>query len=131
MAEVYAAKKDYEKAARTLEKINLENPNRNIFADEKAEIYVQIAEYWFEDEDAVNAEKFINKAAHVMHLVKNQTIIIRYKVCHSKIMDSKRKFLVAATAYYDLSNQEGVDPNDLLLLLNMALTCAILAPAGA
>lgn len=52
----------------------------------------------------MNAEKFINKAAHVMHLVKNTSLIIRYKVCHSRIMDSKRKFMVAASAYYDLSN---------------------------
>jgi len=37
---------------------------------------------------------------------------------------------VAAYAYYDLSNQEGADPEDLMLLLNMAITCAILAPAG-
>ena len=130
MAEIYAAKKDFDKAARILEKVNLENPNREIFPDEKAETYVQIAEYWFEDEDAVNAEKFINKAAHVMHLVQQHDLIIRYKVCHARIMDSKRKFLVAAPAYYDLSNQENVDPSDLLQLLNMALTCAILAPAG-
>lgn len=58
------------------------------------------------------------------------TLQIRYKVCHSRIMDSKRKFLIAAYAYYDLSNQEGVDPGDLLALLNMAMTCAILSPAG-
>lgn len=72
--------------------------------DEKVETYVQIAEYWFEDDDAVNAEKFINKAAHFVHLAKDQRFVIRYKVCHSRIMDSKRKFILAAYAYYDLSN---------------------------
>ena len=66
VAEVYAAKKDYEKAARTLERINLENAHRQVTVDEKASTYVQIAEYWFEEDDAVNAEKFINKAAHVI-----------------------------------------------------------------
>jgi COP9 signalosome complex subunit 4 len=45
-------------------------------------------------------------------------------------MDSKRRFLVAAQSYYDLSNQEGVDPSDLMELLGMAVTCAILSPAG-
>ena len=101
-----------------------------ITEEEKANVYVQIAEYWFEDDDAVNAEKFINKAAHIIHRVNDATLQIRYKVCHSRIMDSKRKFLIAAYAYYDLSNQEGVDPSDLLQLLNMAMTCAILSPAG-
>jgi len=75
---------------------------------------VQIAEYWFEDDgDAVNAEKFINKAAHIIHLVKDNALQLRYKVCHARIMDSKRRFLVAAVSYYDLSNQDGVDPADL------------------
>jgi hypothetical protein len=37
-------------------------------------VYVTIAEYWFEDDDAVNAEKFINKAAHIMHHVKDPVI---------------------------------------------------------
>ena len=65
-----------------------------------------------------------------MHHVKGNDIQLRYKVCHSRIMDSKRKFLVAAHSYYDLSNQEGVDPADLQALLGMALTCALLSPAG-
>ena len=91
----------------------MENTNRPVLEDEKVEVYIQIAEYWFADEDAVNAEKFINKAAHFVHLVKDPSLIIRYKVCHSRIMDSKRKFIIAAAAYYDLSQQDGVDPSDL------------------
>jgi tetratricopeptide (TPR) repeat protein len=73
VAEIHAAKKDYDKAAKILEKINLENAHRNVDADEKVQVYVKIAEYWFEDDgDAVNAEKYINKAAHIMHHVKDQ-----------------------------------------------------------
>jgi COP9 signalosome complex subunit 4 len=105
VAEIHAAKKDFDRAAKILEKINLENAHRNVEVDEKAQIYVTIAEYWFQDDgDAVNAEKFISKAAHIMHLVKNQELQLRYKVCHARIMDSKRRFLVAAQSYYDLSN---------------------------
>jgi len=29
-----------------------------------------MAEYWFEDDEPVNAEKFISKAAHFVHLVR-------------------------------------------------------------
>lgn len=65
-----------------------------------------------------------------MHRVNNGDTQIRYKVCHSRIMDSKRKFLVAAFTYYDLSNNEQVAAEDLLQLLGMSLTCAILSPAG-
>jgi COP9 signalosome complex subunit 4 len=104
VAEIHAAWKDFEKAARTLEKINLDNVNRIVSEDEKAALLVQTAEYWFDDDDAVNAEKFINKVAHIMHLVKDQVLQIRYKVCHAKIADSKRNFPVASGSYYQLSN---------------------------
>jgi COP9 signalosome complex subunit 4 len=108
----------------------LENTNRAVTEDEKVESYVQMSEYWFEDDDAVNAEKFISKAAHFVHRVQDKSIVLRYKVCHSRIMDSKRKFIIAASSYYDLSLQDGVDPSDLMQLLGMALTCSVLAPAG-
>ena len=128
---MHAANKDYDLAAKILAKINLENAHRTVDADEKASVYVTIAEYWFDnDGDAVNAETYINKAAHIMHHVKDAAVQLRYKVCHARIMDSKRRFLVAAQSYYDLSNQDGVDPADLLQLLGMSVTCALLAPSG-
>jgi COP9 signalosome complex subunit 4 len=48
-------------------------------------------------------ETYINKAAHIMHLVKGKELQLKYKVCHARISDSKRRFLVAAQSYYDLS----------------------------
>ena len=68
-----------------LEKITLENTNRFVTEDEKVETYVSTTEMWFEDDDAVNAEKFINKAAHIIHLVKDVQLAIRYKFCHARI----------------------------------------------
>lgn len=68
MSEIHSAKKDYSSAAKLLEKINIESGNRQVAPDDKVDICVTIAEYWFEDDEAVNAEKFINKAAHFVHL---------------------------------------------------------------
>ena len=78
----------------------------------------------------MNAEIFINKAAHIIHLVEDLTTVIKYKFCHSRVLDSKRKFELASYAYYGLSVQEGVSAEDLETLLNMAITCAMLSPAG-
>lgn len=130
VSKVLAAKKDYEKAARTLEKINFDSMSSHFPNDLKVRVHCEAAEHWFEEEDSVNAESHINKAAHIIHLVDSQELIIRYKVSHSRVQDSKRKFELAAQSYYSLSIQEGVDPDDLETLLNMALTCAVLAPAG-
>ena len=70
MADIHAANKDFDLAAKILAKINLENAHRNVDADEKASVYITIAEHWLADGDAVNAETFINKSAHIMHHVK-------------------------------------------------------------
>jgi len=79
MAEVLTAREDYEGAAKVLETINLEQTNRVVAPNEKADIWLSIAENWFSFDDSVNAEKFINKAAHVMHLVQEKSLQLRYK----------------------------------------------------
>lgn len=131
MAEVLTAREDYEKAARTLESINLDHTNRVVQPHEKAEVWLTIAETWFEFDDSVNAEKYVNKAAHVMHLVQDdKTLVLRYKNFQAKILDSKRKFVLAAWEYYSLSNHEELDFDNQLVVIKAAMTCAILSPAG-
>lgn len=66
---MHSAREEYELAARILEKINLEQTNRIVENKEKVDLWLTIADNWFEADDSVNAEKFINKAAHIMHLV--------------------------------------------------------------
>lgn len=95
------------------------------------DLWLQIADNWFDAEDSVNAEKYINKAAHIMHLVSdNRELQIRYKNYQAKILDSKRKFNLAAWEYYSISNLEGIEQEDQLEVLKAAITCAILTPAG-
>ena len=43
-----------------LETINLKDTNRNIRPAEVVGIWLDIADYWFEADDSVNAEKFVN-----------------------------------------------------------------------
>lgn len=74
-----AMQKDYEGAARTLDSINLEQTNRNVADKEKVEVYLEIAQNWFEEEDYVNAGNFVNKAAHIMHLVEDVTMQLSFK----------------------------------------------------
>lgn len=60
IGDVYAARNEYEEAARTLESINLKDTNRNIRPADVVEIWLNIADYWFDADDSVNAEKFVN-----------------------------------------------------------------------
>ena len=91
---------------------------------------MQIAEYWFDAEDSVNAEKYVNKAAHIMHHVTKRETQVRYKNFQAKISDSKRKFDRAVWEFYGLSNMPEIDPEARNDLLRCAMTCAILQPAG-
>jgi COP9 signalosome complex subunit 4 len=132
VATVYQAKKQYADAAKCLTKIKLENSIRNVSLLEKATTYVTIAENWFYEDDAVNAEIFLNKATHVILDVEDEDINIRYRYCKGKVFDSKRKFVLAAQSYYELSSKEGdkIDEENKLSLLKNAVICAILASVG-
>lgn len=131
LAEVQAARDDYEGAAKTLERVKLDQTNRDVTYAEKADVWLLIAEHWFAAEDSINAETYVNKAAHVMHHVSNdRALTIRYKHFQAKISDSKRKFNLAAWEYYGLSNMDELEPDDQVGVLKSAMTCAVLTPAG-
>jgi COP9 signalosome complex subunit 4 len=109
----------------------LEHTNRVVSPHEKAETWLTIAEAWFEYDDSVNAEKFVNKAAHVMHLVEDDnSLTLRYKNFQAQINDSKRKFVIAAWEYYGLSNHGDLDFENQVTVLTASMRCAILSPAG-
>ena len=67
LAEIHSARDQFTEAARAMESINLEQTNREVSYADKADVWLTTAEYWFSADDSVNAEKFINKAAHIMH----------------------------------------------------------------
>jgi len=133
LAEVLQAEGNWSEAAKLLAAINLETGTRCRTSMQKAEKYVKIAELYLEDGDPVAADTFCTRAAMVMHEVEDVPLNLRYKVCHARILDSKRKFLEAASKYTDLSQQSfggSIADADLLQLLQAGTTCAILAPAG-
>lgn len=98
---------------------------------------VQIAMLYLEDDDAVSAETYIKKASSLLSSCKNEELELQYKTCYARILDSKRRFLEAATRYYELSQIGGrviggrmVQEEDLEQALVTAVTCTILAAAG-
>lgn len=133
LSEVFQAEGDWSEGAKCLAAINLETGTRCRTPLQKAEKYVKIAELYLEDEDPVAADTFCMRAGVMMHEVDDTPLQLRFRVCHARIFDSKRKFLDAASKYIDLSQQTfggQICDNDLLQLLKCAVTCAILAPAG-
>ena len=128
-AESLAAKDDFEKAAKVLEKINTDQSDKS--SKEKVEIWLMIAENWFEVDEAMYAEGYVNKAAHLMREIDPKSELqTQYKCFAAKVLDSKRSFNLAAWKYYAVSNLDGMEATDVEAMLRCAMTCAILSPAG-
>ena len=55
---------------------------------------------------------------------------IKYKACQARIWDFKRKFVEAASKYYELSLNTLITETEKIEALNNSLNCTILASAG-
>ncbi|KAH1044399.1 hypothetical protein GYH30_025926 [Glycine max] len=137
LAELYESEKQWSKAAQMLSGIDLDSGMRVIDDGFRLSKCVQIACLYLEDDDAVNAEAFINKASFLVSNSHHEVLNLKYKVCYARILDLKRKFLEAALRYYDISQiekrqigDEEINEEALEQALSAAVTCTILAAAG-
>ncbi|KAK4770549.1 hypothetical protein SAY87_031081 [Trapa incisa] len=137
LAELYESEQQWSKAAQMLSGINLDSGMRVIDDKYKLSKCVQIARLYLEDDDAFNAEAFINKASFLVNSSQHEVLNLQFKVCSARMSDLKRKFLEAAIRYYDISQiekrqigDEEIDEEALEQALSAAVTCTILAAAG-
>lgn len=83
-----------------------------------------------EDDDAVQAEAFINRASLLQNESKNEELQIHYKVCYARVLDYRRKFIEAAQRYNELSYRMIIAEDERVTALKKAVICTILASAG-
>ncbi|XP_054789593.1 COP9 signalosome complex subunit 4-like [Prosopis cineraria] len=136
LAELYESEQEWSKAAQMLSGIDLDSGMRSIDDTFRLAKCIQIARLYLGDDDAVNAEAFINKASFLVSNSQQEVLNLQYKVCYARILDLKRKFLEAALRYYDISQIEKRQIGDEVIedalkqALPAAVTCTILAAAG-
>ncbi|OAY50771.1 COP9 signalosome complex subunit 4 [Manihot esculenta] len=137
LADLYESEQEWSKAAQMLSGIDLDSGMRVIDDTFRLSKCVQIARLYLEDDDAVNAEAFINKASFLVSNSQHEVLNLQYKICYARVLDIKRKFLEAALRYYDISQiekrqigDETIDEEALQQALSAAVTCTILAAAG-
>jgi COP9 signalosome complex subunit 4 len=136
---------DYRAAANILAGTRMEEDDEtNMYYTSNAErtdVYVKIAECFLNEEDYVEAETFVTRAGSSVESITNPeehvALILRFKSTYARVLDANRKFLPAASRYYDLSqlgnqaeSMDMIDTDDLLEFLGRAATCAILARSG-
>jgi COP9 signalosome complex subunit 4 len=98
--------------------------------DFKLKTYIKIAELFLEEGDSVQAEVNLSRAAALEKDCKEAQLQVKYKACQARVWDFKRKFIEAASKYYELSYHSLITDHEKLEALNNALNCTILAPAG-
>ena len=66
-------------------------------------LHFDILEAFLEEDEALEAEIFVNKASAFMNSVSDWSLQLRYRVTAARVMDANRKFIDAAVRYYELS----------------------------
>lgn len=130
LADIYEREQNWRQAAQVLVGIPLETGQKQYALDYKLETYLKIARLYLEDEDPVQGEAYINRAAQLQTQTRNDHLQVIYKVCQGRVLDYKRKFIDAASRYNELSYKTIIHEDERMTALKNAMICTILASAG-
>ncbi|KAF8621603.1 hypothetical protein AX15_007623 [Amanita polypyramis BW_CC] len=130
LADILEEDEEWSEAARVLMGISLDSGQRTISDEDKLRVYVRIVRLLLEDEDSVQAETYYNRAALLIHSTPDRETQLQFKLCQARISDYSRKFIEAASRYHELSYVAEIDEEERRHMLLVAVTCAVLAPAG-
>ncbi|KAG2229541.1 hypothetical protein BDF21DRAFT_398231 [Thamnidium elegans] len=130
LASVYEEEEDYLEAAKTLQGIPLDSGHRAISDEYKLQVYVRIVKLLLEEDEAAQAESYLNRASLLMTAETDTLLSLTFKLSQARILDAKRKFLEACSKYHELSYVSQVEEDERILCLTAAVQCAVLAGAG-
>ncbi|KAL9127804.1 MAG: hypothetical protein Q9217_003388 [Psora testacea] len=130
LADAYEAREDWLESAKVLQGIQLESSQRRIDDHEKVGTWIRICRLYLEDDNTTTAETYLNRAKNSLYKVDDLVLKINFQLSRARILDSQKKFLEASSAYHSISFIPSIDEEERLKTLSMAITCAVLAPAG-
>ncbi|KAG2188515.1 hypothetical protein INT44_001269 [Umbelopsis vinacea] len=130
LASTYEQEEEYLEAAKILQGIPLDSGHRVVSDDYKLNIYIKIVRLLLEEDEAVAAETYLNRAALLIPNSQDLVTNLTYKLSQARILDSKRKFLEACSKYHELSYVSELDDEEKMQCLGAAVQCAVLAGAG-
>ncbi|CAO3566856.1 unnamed protein product [Mortierella alpina] len=130
LATIYEDEEDWAEAAQVLMGIPLDSGHRIIANEYKVGVYIRIVRLLLEDDEAISAEAYLNRASVLMRDTKDISLQLTFKLSQAKISDFKNKFLEASSRYHEISYIQDVEYDERMLILSAAVVCAVLAPAG-
>ena len=130
LADAYEAQEDWAESAKILQGIQLESSQRKIDDHEKVDTWIRICRLYLEDDDTTTAETYLNRAKNLLYKVDDPVLQINFQLSQARILDAQRRFLDASSTYHRTSFVPTIDEEERVKTLSMAITCAVLAPAG-
>ena len=130
LSSLYEAEEDWTSAAKILQEIPLDSGHRAVSDDYKLRIYIHIVRLLLEDEDAVTADAYLNRAALILPNSKDPVIHLQFKASQASSFNLKRMFLKAASKYLELSYVAEMHESERIAALVESVTCTLLAGAG-
>ncbi|KAI7944530.1 hypothetical protein MJO28_010225 [Puccinia striiformis f. sp. tritici] len=130
LASLLEAQEDWSEAAKALQGIPLDGTHRNVSQDYRLNTYIRIVRLLLEDDNATNAESYLNRASLLIPESKDEATILAFKLSQARILDSKRKFEEASKKYHEISFTSNLDEEERESCLSAAVVCGVLAPAG-
>ncbi|KAF9435611.1 COP9 signalosome complex subunit 4 [Entomortierella beljakovae] len=130
LATIYEEEEDWAEAAQVLMGIPLDSGHRIIPNEYKVGVYIRIVRLLLEDDEAVSAEAYLNRASVLIRETKDLSLQLTFKLSQARVSDFKNKFLEASSRYHEISYIQDVDAEERMHILSAAVVCAVLAPAG-
>ncbi|ORX55109.1 signalosome subunit 4 [Hesseltinella vesiculosa] len=130
LATIYEQEEEFAEAAKVLQGIALDSGHRTISDEYKLQIYIRIVRLLLEEDDAVPAETYLNRAGLLIPNSQDLLLQMTFKLSQARVLDAKRRFLEACSKYHELSYVSQLDEDERLQCLSAAVQCAVLAGAG-
>lgn len=139
LGEIYQDDEEFKTAGRIFASVDTEDEyiKRAMTITERCEWRITTAQLFLQEGENGPATRHIQQSKKLLRDIPlsnkdRMKLQLLHQTCYSRILDSERKFLLAAVNYMELSqiNSPLVKEQDLLVSLGNAVTCAILAPAG-
>jgi COP9 signalosome complex subunit 4 len=130
---------DYERAATALSgarALREEAGGSTLVDESRAHAFVRITQSHLSAGKEESAADSIRRAGEIIDkegVDISWKVQLMYKTCVARVLDSKRRFHEAALRYAELARlpSDKVDESDLIVMLEKAVNCILLAPFGA
>jgi COP9 signalosome complex subunit 4 len=127
LADALEAEEQWTEAARVLQGIPLHSGHRALTDAYRLKVYIRITRLLLEDDDAIEAEVYLNRASLILppnppqfpggenppkETEEELETRLSFRLCQARILDYKRRFLEASWRYLELSYAREMHADD-------------------